>query len=68
MADWVSRFDMDKVAAVASRRKICDFVADQGYQVVAHHYPFPGRGHIRKSDDGYEWLPVPLDLETVLDI
>jgi glyoxylase-like metal-dependent hydrolase (beta-lactamase superfamily II) len=67
MAEWVSRFDIDKAAAVASRHKICDFVAQHGYQVLSQHYPFPGHGYVRKSNNGYEWLPVPLNLETLMD-
>ncbi len=32
------------------------------YEVFAYHFPFPGRGHLKREGDQYTWLPSQLEL------
>ena len=44
--DWEVRFDMDKAAAAASRRKILGMAAADRIPVIGYHMPFPGMGFV----------------------
>jgi glyoxylase-like metal-dependent hydrolase (beta-lactamase superfamily II) len=52
------RFDSDATAAAATRRKLLEDAARNGYIVAPDHLPFPGLGHIRKEGRSYTWVPV----------
>lgn len=56
--DWSAIFDMDGPAAAATRRKLLDMVSAEKMQVAFYHAPFPATGHIAKSGNGYEMIPV----------
>ena len=56
--DWSAIFDMDGPAAAATRRKLLDMVSADKMQVAFYHAPFPATGHIAKSGNGYEMIPV----------
>ncbi|MFI5614393.1 MBL fold metallo-hydrolase [Amycolatopsis sp. NPDC051903] len=56
--DWGFRFDYDKAAATAQRRRIYDLVEAERHAVFAYHFPFPGLGHLRRDGEGYAWLPA----------
>jgi glyoxylase-like metal-dependent hydrolase (beta-lactamase superfamily II) len=51
-------FDYDSAAAKASRAKVFADAAASGAMVGGAHLPFPALGHLRKSGDGYEFVPV----------
>lgn len=55
--DWEVRFDADKAAAAASRRKVFDMVAAERLPFVGYHMPYPAVGYIEKSGDGYRFVP-----------
>jgi glyoxylase-like metal-dependent hydrolase (beta-lactamase superfamily II) len=52
------RFDSDATAAAATRRRLLEDAARNGYIVAPDHLPFPGFGHIRKDGHAYSWVPV----------
>ena len=56
--DWSAVFDMDGPQAAATRRKLLDMVAADKMQVAFYHAPFPATGHIAKSGNGFEMVPV----------
>lgn len=51
-------FDFDKAKAAEQRRKIYAEAGAENYLIAADHIPFPGLGRLKKSDEGYNWIPV----------
>lgn len=49
--------DSDRVAAIASRRRMMAQAADQGWWVAGAHLPFPGLGHVRREGEAFAWVP-----------
>jgi glyoxylase-like metal-dependent hydrolase (beta-lactamase superfamily II) len=56
--DWSAVFDMDADQARATRHRLLDRTAADRVQVAFYHAPFPATGHVAKSGDGYELVPV----------
>ncbi len=56
--EWSAVFDMDGPQAAATRRKMLDMVSAERMQVAFYHAPFPATGHIAKTGNGYELVPV----------
>ena len=54
--DWEVRFDKDKAAAAASRRRMLGLAAADRVPIIGYHMPLAGRGIC-----GYRWRRVPLD-------
>jgi glyoxylase-like metal-dependent hydrolase (beta-lactamase superfamily II) len=52
------RFDTDSLRAAAQRKKVFADAAEQGSWVAGAHLPFPGIGHLRPADAGYDFVPV----------
>lgn len=50
--------DVDRQAAIASRRALLADAARHGWWVAGAHLPFPGLGHVRAAGKGYAWVPV----------
>jgi hypothetical protein len=55
--DWEVKFDMDKSAAAASRRRVLGMLAADRVPMVGYHMPFPGLGFVAAKDDGFEYIP-----------
>ncbi|MFN3496850.1 MAG: MBL fold metallo-hydrolase [Pannonibacter indicus] len=55
---WLPGPDRDKETALASRRRIFDRAAADRIPVLGFHFPFPGLGHMLKTDAGYAWIPA----------
>ncbi|MEM9318789.1 MAG: MBL fold metallo-hydrolase [Pseudomonadota bacterium] len=55
--DWELRFDMDKAAASATRRRMLDLAATDRIAAVFYHVPFPALGFVDRDGDGYRWVP-----------
>jgi glyoxylase-like metal-dependent hydrolase (beta-lactamase superfamily II) len=51
-------YDVDPRAAEATREQAFSQLASERELVAAPHLPFPGVGHIRRADRGYQWVPV----------
>ncbi|MEM1235146.1 MAG: MBL fold metallo-hydrolase [Pseudomonadota bacterium] len=56
--DWEVRFDGDKEAAAATRRRILGMLATDRVPMVGYHMPFPAAGYVEKAGDGFRWVPV----------
>lgn len=61
--DWHVRFDMDKAAAAATRRRVFDMVAAERIPFLGYHMPFPGVGFIETMDEGYCYVPASYQFE-----
>jgi glyoxylase-like metal-dependent hydrolase (beta-lactamase superfamily II) len=57
--DWEVRFDADKEAAAASRRRILGMIAADRIPAVGYHMPFPALGYVAPGSDGAEFRWVP---------
>lgn len=55
--DWEVRFDMDKAAAAASRRRVLDMLATDRIPMIGYHMPFPAIGFVAPKDDGFAYVP-----------
>jgi glyoxylase-like metal-dependent hydrolase (beta-lactamase superfamily II) len=55
--DWEVKFDMDKAAAAATRKKVFDMVASDRVAFLGYHMPFPSVGYVEKLDTGYRFVP-----------
>ncbi|MGV0908588.1 MBL fold metallo-hydrolase [Martelella sp. FOR1707] len=55
---WLPGPDRDKETALASRRRILDRAAADRIPVLGFHFPFPGLGHMLKTDAAYAWVPA----------
>lgn len=57
--DWEVRFDRDKEAAAATRRKILGMIAADRVPAIGYHMPFPAVGFIDTGTNGAEFRWVP---------
>ncbi|CAD7037006.1 MBL fold metallo-hydrolase [Pseudorhizobium endolithicum] len=55
---WLPGPDRDQETALASRKRIFDRAAADRITVLGFHFPFPGLGHMLKTDNGYAWVPA----------
>jgi glyoxylase-like metal-dependent hydrolase (beta-lactamase superfamily II) len=60
--DWHVRFDMDKEAAAATRRRLFDLAAADRIPVTGYHMPFPAVGYIDRVGSDYRWVPASYQL------
>ena len=60
--DWEVRFDQDKAAAAASRRKILGMLAADRVPLAGYHMPFPGVGYVESAEDGFRYVPLTYQL------
>lgn len=60
--DWHFRLDMDKEAAIATRKRILDMAATDRFPVTGYHMPFPSIGYVEKTADAYRWVQASYQL------
>lgn len=61
--DWEVRFDADKAAAAATRKKILGMVAADRIPLIGYHMPFPGVGFITDEGQGrFRYHPATYQL------
>ncbi|MEM8849958.1 MAG: MBL fold metallo-hydrolase [Pseudomonadota bacterium] len=60
--DWEVRFDMDKDAAAAARRRVLGMVAAERIPMLGYHMPFPAMGYVEASGNGFRWVPESYQL------
>lgn len=60
--DWEVRFDADKEAAAASRRRLLGMLAADRIPMLGYHLPFPAAGFVEAREDGFRWTPVSYQL------
>jgi glyoxylase-like metal-dependent hydrolase (beta-lactamase superfamily II) len=58
--EWHSAADDDKAAAVATRKRVLDWVMTDRLLVAGFHMPFPSVGCVERSGGGYHWVPADL--------
>ncbi|MEM6637546.1 MAG: MBL fold metallo-hydrolase [Pseudomonadota bacterium] len=56
--DWEVRFDMDKAAAAATRRRVLGMLAAERIPFIGYHMPFPALGYVAPRDDGFTYVPA----------
>lgn len=60
--DWEVRFDADKAAAAASRRKVLGMLAADKIPFIGYHMPFPAVGYVVGRGDGFHYAPETYQL------
>lgn len=55
--DWEVKFDMDKAAAAATRRRMLDMISADKTAFVGYHMPWPGIGYVEKRGDNFVYAP-----------
>lgn len=60
--DWEVRFDMDKTAAAATRRRVLGMLATDRIPTLGYHMPFPGIGYVETRGDGFRYTPATYQL------
>lgn len=61
--DWEVRYDFDKPAAAATRRKIFGMVAADRIPFAGYHMPFPAVGYVEAAGDGFRYVPASYQLD-----
>ncbi|MEL6963093.1 MAG: MBL fold metallo-hydrolase [Pseudomonadota bacterium] len=61
--DWHVRFDMDKDAAIASRKKVFGMIAADRIPFTGYHMPFPAVGYVEAIDGGFRYVPASYQLD-----
>jgi glyoxylase-like metal-dependent hydrolase (beta-lactamase superfamily II) len=56
--DWEVRFDMDKSAAAATRRRVLGMLAAERMPMIGYHMPFPGMGFVDTRENGFHFVPT----------
>ena len=57
--DWEVRFDADKEAAAATRKRLLGMLAADRIPMIGYHMPFPGMGFVDQVDDGrFHYVPT----------
>jgi glyoxylase-like metal-dependent hydrolase (beta-lactamase superfamily II) len=54
--EWFMKVDQIPDVAVATRQQLLARAADEKIPVLAHHFPFPGLGHITQNGDAYSYI------------
>ena len=60
--EWAVSFDIDPVAASATRKRVMDMAARENLAVITYHLPFPGIGHIARDGDAFRFVASPMEL------
>ncbi len=55
--DWEVKFDMDKSAAAATRRKMLGMLAADKVPFVGYHMPWPAFGYVDADGDNFAYVP-----------
>lgn len=56
--DWEVRFDADKAAAAATRRRLLGMLAADRVPFIGYHMPFPALGYVAADGDGFRYVPA----------
>ena len=60
--DWHVRFDMDKDAGAATRKRLLDMIATEKMPFSSYHMPFPAVGYVEAVGEGYRFSPASYQL------
>jgi len=57
--EWEVKFDMDKEAAAATRKRLLGMLAAERIPFVGYHMPFPGTGFVEtRGEGGFRYVPT----------
>jgi glyoxylase-like metal-dependent hydrolase (beta-lactamase superfamily II) len=57
--DWEVRFDIDKAAAAATRKRLLGMAAADRIPLIGYHMPFPGMGFVdTRGEGGFHYVPA----------
>ena len=57
--DWHVRFDMDKEAAAATRKRVFGMLAAEGIPFIGYHMPYPAVGFVKENGmSGFDYTPA----------
>lgn len=60
--DWEVRFDMDKPAAIETRKRILGMLAADRVPFIAYHLPSPAVGYVEADGEGFRHVPAGYQL------
>ncbi|SLN28463.1 N-acyl homoserine lactonase [Roseovarius gaetbuli] len=60
--DWEVKFDMDKSAAAATRRRILGMLASDKIPFIGYHMPWPAVGYVEAKDSAFSYVPSSYQL------
>ncbi|MGX9351168.1 MBL fold metallo-hydrolase [Shimia sp. W99] len=60
--DWEVKFDMDKAAAAATRKKMLDMMATDRLPFIGYHMPWPAVGFVETRDSAFHYVPASYQL------
>jgi glyoxylase-like metal-dependent hydrolase (beta-lactamase superfamily II) len=60
--DWEVRFDRDKEAAAATRRRVLSMLAAEKMPFIGYHMPFPAIGYVETREAGFHYSPMSYQL------
>ncbi|MEM8540581.1 MAG: MBL fold metallo-hydrolase [Pseudomonadota bacterium] len=60
--DWEVRFDGDKAAAAATRKRVLGMLAADKIPFIGYHMPFPAVGYVEAVDSGFRYVPESYQL------
>jgi glyoxylase-like metal-dependent hydrolase (beta-lactamase superfamily II) len=58
---WQAAFDNDPNLTIETRKKFYDMVSSEKMIVSGYHFPYPCVGHVEKTANGYQMIPVAWD-------
>lgn len=59
---WELRFDRDKEAASATRKRTLSMLATDKIPMIGYHMPFPSAGFVETRGEGFRFVPVSYQL------
>lgn len=60
--DWEVKFDADKTAAAAARRRVFGMIAADRIPFIGYHMPFPAMGFVEAAGEGFRYVPASYQL------
>lgn len=60
--DWEVRFDGDKAAAAATRKRVLGMLASDKIPFIGYHMPFPAVGYVEAVGSGFRYVPESYQL------
>ncbi|MBY0335308.1 MAG: MBL fold metallo-hydrolase [Acetobacteraceae bacterium] len=59
---WEFAFDSDPAQSARTRTRMLDRFATERHHVLCYHFPWPGLGHVARANEGYAWVPAPMNV------
>ena len=54
--EWHVSFDIDKEAAVQTRKRLFDMIATDRLPFIGYHMPFPALAYLKREGEGYRYI------------